>query len=101
MTRLEEMLIEQVGELASQLGANNVLYARLDERLKRLEEHAEAAPASAPQRPRKGWRENGGLYLSNAAITAIVSALLTLLARPPAAPDAPRPPAAAVAGAQK
>jgi hypothetical protein len=97
VTRFEELLLERIDSLTTQVGGIATTVARLEERQKgqdaRLEDLEEApvvrhaAPASAR---RRGWRENGGLYLSNAAIAAIVTALLTFLgARPAAAPPAP------------
>lgn len=102
MTQFEHMLLGRIDGLTAQVSRLAELVGRLeerqkgqDDRLQDLEEAPAAAPASAPRSRGRGWRENGGLYLSNAAITAIVSALLTLLARAPDAPPATSRPAAA------
>jgi hypothetical protein len=90
MTQFETLMVETVQDLAREVGANNTMCARLDERLKALEERFDggAPPVSALRRTRVTAREAG---IGATAFVALATSLLQALSSPAAAP-APRAP---------
>ena len=89
MTDFERLVLTRLNDLADEVRDLATVVARLDERERGQEKRLSTLEQPPPSSARRSWKSSKGLYLSNATIAAVVSALLALLSR---GADDPTPP---------